>query len=315
MSTNINISIPSLSGEDSGLLGVDKAIRQAVRTALQSKENIPKIEKKVESQNAQANGSGRNSGKPLQDPGAIKKKKPVALTAGSGATNETEDAEDGGSSDPIAARGNYGYLPPSWGYDYGGPGIYISPSTSIQFSTTGNFGVIKLAMPNECTEDYSPNQLFANRTSELVAFVQAGGVLWIQNEWLEADGTGCGMPPGPLNSYIQSNFGASIRFGTGDYFGFAPINAPAYGNCDAHTLIFSAPGLRAPTTFYSDYYSPIIGGTRLYGPSSLPVMSFEKIGRGYIVLSADSNAVAAEPVAIFSNQQYTIIDALQTLPF
>lgn len=100
MATNINIIAPNLSGDEGSLLSVDNAIRAAVRANLLSKENTPKIEKKAESQTTKASGSERSSNKPLQDPGAIRKKKPVILTAGSSASNAEEDAADGGSTEP-----------------------------------------------------------------------------------------------------------------------------------------------------------------------------------------------------------------------
>ncbi len=94
MATNVNIFVPTFTDAEGNLLTLDKAIREAVRSNLQAKADKQKIEKRAESQSNQSSGSGRNSSKLLQDPGAIRKKKPPPLTAGTGASTPEEDEAD-----------------------------------------------------------------------------------------------------------------------------------------------------------------------------------------------------------------------------
>lgn len=219
-------------------------------------------------------------------------------------------------------KGIFGYMPAS-DYDQGHydaytEEAYISPTTPI---SVRKYGAIKLGLVNACVAYQGPTieaSYFNNRIQELVAFVRSGGVLWIQNEWQEINGIyGCGIDAGIINSFIAEAFGCTIEFGLRDYFFYnltaAPV--PAYGQeVDMNALDYAKPGFTAPPIFYTDRVSPIVGGTSMYShPSVGTVVGFEKIGKGFIVLSADSNATAAFPIGIFEGQEYTFIDALLTL--
>lgn len=98
MATNVNISVPTFTDGEGNLLTLDKAIRAAVRTSLQSKERTPKIEKDARSQASGAKESGNIKMEPRRDPGAVRRKKEQPLTAGSGASNQTEEDQDGGGA-------------------------------------------------------------------------------------------------------------------------------------------------------------------------------------------------------------------------
>jgi hypothetical protein len=299
VSTQINVTVGS-----GGLSDKAKQLQAAARQAQLEKERTAQIEADgTEQRNAKLAAEGK-----APDGSSLY-----------GVASQLPVIERRPAANRLGTRGLFGYLP-AGGNNYGyfdafTEEAYISPITAIRYSSR-NYGVIKLGNPNTCSVGNDPaSYLFANRAAELVTFVRAGGVLWIQNEWQFEDGRpGCGIVPSVINPYIQDLFNCSIQFGLGRYAGYNIVMLPAYGQTDANFLAYQKEGFTAPDFFYTDVVSPIENGTVMYShPTVGAVVSFEKIGRGFIVLSADSNDTANFPIGIFEGQQYTFIDALRTL--
>lgn len=217
-------------------------------------------------------------------------------------------------------KGIFGYMPAGYS-DYGGydaytEEAYIGPDTPI---TPKKYGAVKLGLVETCNSGQGAtieSSYFNSRTQELVSYVKGGGVLWIQNEWQSTSGTsGCGINAQIINAYIADAFDCTIGFGLNNYYGYNLVTIPAYGaEADSNSLVYAKAGFKAPPFFYTDLVSPVINGTAMYShPSAGVVVGFEKIGKGYLVLSADSNATAAFPIGVFEGQEYTFIDALLTL--
>jgi hypothetical protein len=217
-------------------------------------------------------------------------------------------------------KGLFGYMPAGYN-DYGGYDAYteeafIGPDVPITYK---KFGAVKLGLVNTCNVNQGANisvNYFNSRSQELVSYVRSGGVLWVQNEWQSTTGvSGCGIDAAIINAYLSETFNCSVGFGTGFFYSYNKTTVPAYQNeVDANFLVYEKAGFNAPPFFYTDLVSPIVNGTAMYShPSAGVIVGFEKIGKGFLVLSADSNATAAFPVGVFEGQQFTFIDALLTL--
>jgi hypothetical protein len=226
-------------------------------------------------------------------------------------------------------RGDFGWIT---GISYAPTGDAFTPEsritseTPIVFKTKGNFGVIKVGTRNACADGTQLDAYFANRTAELASFAKAGGVVWIQNEWLypEAEGGGgCGISAAQFNPYIQQAFQTTMSFNdNGDTaYGYDQVEAPSYGIADKNALVYTASGMTAPPLFYTDRVATISGGTPMYASTALAaqegnngvVVAFEKIGKGFLVMSADADGTGSNPIGVYAGEPYTFIDALRTL--
>jgi hypothetical protein len=300
MSTDINITVG-----DEALLARAKQQQSASRQAQLGRESSTRLETQA---TAARTASLAAAGKDAAGNSLI------------GTIYRTPQVERRPAASRKDVRVPFGYLPAGTSqygfYDAYTKRAFISPTTPI---TARKYSVIKLGNPNTCPVSRNPDTyLFRSRSQELLQFVQDGGVLWIQNEWLsniEADFFNCGIRASVINPYIQNLFGCSIRFALQAYQGYNLISdLPKVGEADGNFLVYEAPGFTAPALFYTKVVSPIVNGTAIYShPDVGAVLSFEKIGEGFIVLSADSNATVEYPIGIYEGQEYTIIDALRTL--
>jgi hypothetical protein len=101
MATNINVFIKDglLTGNIE-LLASDAYLRLASRSTLSTRDRESKVEKKATTKVTESPQQLRSGGR-LQDPPTYKKRRLGALAIGSGATNDEEDSQDGGSQDPV----------------------------------------------------------------------------------------------------------------------------------------------------------------------------------------------------------------------
>lgn len=156
--------------------------------------------------------------------------------------------------------------------------------------------------------DADPASFFAGKTSQLAQFLTAGGVLWINNEY-----SGCGIEASTLNGYLAAAFGATIQFvgntqpeGEREYFGpFA-----GYGVVKSQ-LAYTAQANNAPPFFYNAASCSISGGTVYYSSPNGVSCAFEKIGRGFLVLSGDQNGTGQFPS--YTEGSKNFIEALLAL--
>jgi hypothetical protein len=234
--------------------------------------------------------------------------------------------------DPVAGpggpRGRFGFIDANQAYLDSGEveGVFsaenkIDLTRPIQFNRGKNkkYGVIRVvvAKPADgCTLEnqgtFRPlTEFFAKREAELKTFIQKGGVLWVNNEYKN-----CGIPAGVFNSYLSSKFGSTIGFADNlidDTDARLPI--PCISNYEVATapLVYNKMIDDAPSVYYTALYCSIINGTPFYSN----VCSFQKIGKGFLVLSGDGNGTSAYPTCPYpSTPTYrapTFIDALRNL--
>lgn len=156
--------------------------------------------------------------------------------------------------------------------------------------------------------DADPLEFFDGKTEQLAQFINLGGIVWINNEYSD-----CGIDPASLNQYIYNAFGASVAFvydtqpeGTRGYFGpFA-----GYGVVKSQLAYAAQSGL-APPFFYNAFTCSISGGTPYYANEHGVVCAFEKIGKGFLVLSGDQNGTGQFPS--YTEGDKNFIDALLAL--
>ena len=157
--------------------------------------------------------------------------------------------------------------------------------------------------------DADPASFFAGKTSQLAQFLTSGGVLWINNEY-----SGCGIEASTLNSYLVAAFGATIGFiddsqGEGERSYEEPFQD--YGVVK-NQLVYAAQAGYAPPFFYNALTCSISGGTPYYSNAYNEVVcAFEKIGRGFLVLSGDQNGTGQFPS--YTEGSKNFIEALLAL--
>jgi hypothetical protein len=102
MATNINVFIKDgLLAGNIELLASDAYLRLASRSTLSTRDRELKVEKKATTKVTESPQQSRPGGR-LQDPPTYKRRRLGALAVGSGATNDEEDSQDGGSSGPTS---------------------------------------------------------------------------------------------------------------------------------------------------------------------------------------------------------------------
>lgn len=125
-----------------------------------------------------------------------------------------------------------------------------------------------------------------SRSSELVAFVSAGGVLWITSEFVV--GFGPGTDANVVNPVLSSIYNLSMTYNN-DFYD-APNN-----EVQVNTLLYGQAATTLPAIFLTDATRTVNGGTPLYGSNGKIVAAFEPLGAGYVVLTGDSNGTAQDP--------------------
>lgn len=178
----------------------------------------------------------------------------------------------------------------------------------ITFSPTPGekYGVIRVGSVNSCPVN-GTGDIFLGRMAELQFFVQAGGCLWINNEWGAGNEIGCGIPRDLMNAQLAA-FGLSLRV-AGQY-GVQSVRFPPNiivpgedQDADRGTLVYTNGVAYMPPFLYMNLTDFILGGTPLYtmtGIQDVPgqtltstcVCAFEPYGQGIVVLTADSNVNA-----------------------
>lgn len=151
-----------------------------------------------------------------------------------------------------------------------------------------------------------PAPFFAGAEASLSAFLNTGGVLWINNEF-----QGCGINPSVFNAYLAATFGATIGFVDDWQPEGTPVAIGPFAGVVRNSLSYTAQTGLAPPYYYTAATSSISGGTPYYSSAHGPVCSFERIGAGFLVLSGDSNGTAEFPS--FTEGAKTFIDALRAL--
>ena len=152
-----------------------------------------------------------------------------------------------------------------------------------------------------------PSQYFAGCEEKLQKFIDLGGVVWINNEY-----STCGIPVGPLNSYLNNLFSCTLYFN--DDIVEEPDRVSVTGfieDLSVCSLAYQGLAKYSPDSYYTAATGSISGGTALYTLSGKTVCAFEKIGNGYLVLSGDSNGTSSSPVAGYD--KVTFLTLLQNL--
>ena len=127
MATNINVFIKDgLLAGNIELLASDAYLRSASRNALSTRSRDSKVEKQAATKVSEGFQFSRSSGG-LQDPPTYKRRRLGVLAIGSGATNDQEDQNDGGSGSgpefPVVMKAvdtNYSVNDQGTNFDYQG---------------------------------------------------------------------------------------------------------------------------------------------------------------------------------------------------
>jgi hypothetical protein len=325
-------------------------ISRANRVTLERKEDQVKTQKKaVEKRARQRIADGTPPGSQGLEPTAPPSVRSISASGRSPSTGRRVD-EEPGARKRSGGRGGFRYMIAS-GRDRTGAFLWGDPAysedraiyqeDSFSFSPkdvptvigsdggrTHLCGVIYVGGgPNECSYTLSVSQMFQYRPQELVDFVVRGGVLWVQNEWIAPaedsaySGFACGRDVSEMNSYIQGHFGTTMQFERESYSMQNRVTIPDDGlpepiyEADENYLVYQTPGFQAPGIFYTNFYARISGGTMMYRNFGAPgsVVAFERIGKGFVVLSADSNGTAVYPTLLYMSSGFNFIDALRTL--
>ena len=188
--------------------------------------------------------------------------------------------------------------------------LYNNSTKETDFSNINDYGVFIAGLESGCGNMDDMITLFTPgnpaRTSAL-NYVNAGGVLWIKSEWV---GGGCANHSN-VNT-ILTLLGTNIRI-SGESATSGPLHT---------TTVGSAAGF--PETIFHNATGLFINGTPLYtvGTDATKVAwTYEKIGNGAIVCSADVNTYqgpygpvgnTADPTQFPPPEMYT---GLRRLPF
>jgi hypothetical protein len=179
----------------------------------------------------------------------------------------------------------------------------IQTGDVIRFArgTSGKYGVIRIGSISRCLLQGGQSDIFLGRQTELLTFVQQGGVLWINNEY-----EGCGIPSGALTTYIRNLFGCQIGF-----------NADEISGIREATIAFQPKSSKFPPIFHLSAACSITGGTPMYVYNGKTYCAYEQVGNGYLVLSGDSNGTAQWPDSFGEFSLYptgvSFIEALREL--
>lgn len=189
--------------------------------------------------------------------------------------------------------------------------IDITQPIIFNRQSTQKYGVIRVVVAganDSCVADLAPpSYYFAGKENELLNFVRAGGVLWINSEY-----EFCGITASTFNSYLSSTFGISVNFVPDEQP--EPPRIPISGipyTVVRTNLVYNTMLNKAPIYFYVALTCSISNGTPFYSSLYGPVCAFEKVGKGFVVLSGDQNGTNAFPSITESSVNF--INALRTL--